>query len=169
MKTLKAYAKLNLLLDYYGKRTNGYHEVNFVNTPISLATELNIEYNQTGEIKLKSENKIPLDNNNFIHKIVSRIKEKFNLDFGIEIEIKKGKEFPGLGIGSSETAKILNELNTEFKLGLMETERAELLKDITSDGCFSIYEKPAVVRGFGEQVFPLKKIDLHGVVFVMIP
>ncbi len=165
MKTLNAYAKLNLLLDFYGKRTNGYHEVNFVNTPISLATELNVKYNDSGEIRLKSENNIPLDENNFIHKIISRIKENYSLDFGIEVEIKKGKEFAGLGIGSSETAKILNELNEKFQLKLMESERAELIKDITSDGCFSIYEKPAVVRGFGERVFPLRKIEMHGVVF----
>ncbi len=165
MKTLWAYAKLNLFLDYLGKRKDGYHEVNYVNTPISLATKLEIEYNDSGEIKLESKNNIPLDETNFIHKIITRVKENFGLDFGIKVKIEKGKEFNGLGIGSSETAKILNELNQNFNLGMTKSELCEIVKDITSDACFSLYETPAIIRGFGERVFPLKKIDFWGIVF----
>jgi len=151
--SIKAHAKLNLFLDILGKRQDGFHEVDFINCNLAMHDIITIEKIKKEEIIITSDNpKVPLDEKNFCHKIVSIIKEKYNL-CGIKIHIEKNIPFiGGLGGGSADAAATLIGLNQLFSLNLSDKEMIEIIKPITSDGCYCVVGGLCRVKGIGEKV-----------------
>ena len=47
-----ARAKLNLTLDVLSKRPDGYHDLRMIMQSVELADVLNLEYNETGELRV---------------------------------------------------------------------------------------------------------------------
>lgn len=119
---IQAPAKVNLFLEVFGKRDDGYHEVETVMCPISLFDELTFEPTEESEISLNlslptplANNKspysissawdIPADSRNLVIKAVTEIRRNLGSKQGARITLKKSiPAAAGLGGGSSDAA-----------------------------------------------------------------
>ena len=86
---LNSYAKINLFLDVLNKREDGYHNIKSVMQRVDLYDKLQISENKFGIELICDHPKIPLDERNTCHKAALLIKEKYNINTGITIKIKK--------------------------------------------------------------------------------
>ena len=157
MLTVKAYAKINLVLEVVGEYDQGYHQISAINQTIALCDVIGIK---VGEGTNPTSN-IPelLSPGN----LMFRAKEALERKLGKVLEpvsIKLQKNIPlssGLGGGSSDVAALLHLLNEGFGLRLSLPDLAEVASTISSDAPFFIYGGLAQVGGRGEEIIPLPK------------
>ncbi len=155
----KAYAKINLFLNVVNKRCDGYHDLEMVMASIDLFDLLRFKQNTTGEIIVTSDVKITKDyKNNIVYKIAEFLKEEFNIQKGVIIDIKKSIPIAaGLAGGSADGAATLRGLNRLWNLNLSLDEMAKLGLKFGADIPFCIYNKLCIARGKGEELVFLKK------------
>ncbi|RST71131.1 4-(cytidine 5'-diphospho)-2-C-methyl-D-erythritol kinase [Siminovitchia acidinfaciens] len=158
MKLLvKAPAKINLSLDVLGKREDGFHEVEMVMTTIDLADRLELTEIKEDQVAILSRNRfVPADERNLAYQAAKLLKERYQIDKGVEISINKIIPVAaGLAGGSSDAAATLRGLNDLWDLGLSLNELAELGSEIGSDVSFCVYGGTALAKGRGEKVMKL--------------
>lgn len=158
MKLLvKAPAKINLSLDVLGKRDDGFHEVEMVMTTIDLADRLELTEIKEDHVAILSRNRfVPADERNLAYQAAKLLKERYQIDKGVEISINKIIPVAaGLAGGSSDAAATLRGLNKLWDLGLTLEELAELGSEIGSDVSFCVYGGTALAKGRGEKVMKL--------------
>lgn len=155
---VKAYAKINVYLDVLSKREDGYHEMEMVMLPLELHDVIEIEsliglrdsYVTCDHVELQ-ETKY-----NLINTTVCKLRDLYH--FKQNFNIKVHKEIPisaGLGGGSSNAAATLKAFNHYLKLKLSDEEMNAIGKTIGADVPFCLYNKPALVRGIGEEITPI--------------
>lgn len=165
---VKAYAKINVYLDVLSKREDGYHEMEMVMLPLELHDVIEIEsliglrdsYVTCDHVELQ-ETKY-----NLINTTVNKLRDLYH--FKQNFNIKVHKEIPisaGLGGGSSNAAATLKAFNHYLKLKLNDDEMNAIGKTIGADVPFCLYNKPALVKGIGEEITP---ITLKHQYFVLI-
>lgn len=155
MKLLvKAPAKINLSLDVLGKRDDGYHEVEMVMTTIDLADRLELTHIKEDRVTILSRNRfVPADERNLAYQAARLLKERYQINQGVEISINKMIPVAaGLAGGSSDAAATLRGLNELWGLGLSLDKLAELGSEIGSDVSFCVYGGTALAKGRGEKV-----------------
>ena len=124
-----AHAKLNLTLDVLGRRPDGYHDLRMIMQSIDLADILELDYNDTKELRVSTDlHFLPNNEKNLAAQAALRwyeckvsqepgrwdmedLKRSFNFN-GLDITIEK--HIPvcaGLGGGSSDAAAVLRALN----------------------------------------------------------
>ncbi|KYO67283.1 4-(cytidine 5'-diphospho)-2-C-methyl-D-erythritol kinase [Thermovenabulum gondwanense] len=150
-------AKINLTLDVLYKRQDGYHEVEMIMQTISLSDRVSIRLLPEKEIRILCEAPgVPLNEENTAYKAAKLMMDKFNLDAGLEIDIKKYIPVAaGLAGGSADAAAVLMGINEIFDLKKDLGQLMELGKIIGADVPFSIMGGTAVARGIGEKLEPL--------------
>jgi 4-diphosphocytidyl-2-C-methyl-D-erythritol kinase len=152
--TLKAYAKVNLVLEVLGKRKDGYHEIASVMQTVGLYDVLTFEAAQ--EIQFSCSVPELQANNNLVWKAVSALREDTGEKAGARIGLEKKIPLAaGLGGGSSDAAAVLKGLNRLWGLGLAAEELAEIGAGIGSDVPFFIYGGTCLAQGRGEKITPL--------------
>ena len=152
---IKAHAKINLTLDILGKREDGFHELESVMQQLDLADDITIVDLPNKKITIECTG-IP-KKKNLVFKSVIFMRNKFKVEKGVKITIKKNIPVAaGLGGGSADAAAVIKGLNKLWKLGLSEEEMVDFASDIGSDVPFSIMGGVAVAKGRGEK---LHKID----------
>lgn len=151
---LKSRAKINLSIDVLGKREDGYHLVEMIMQTIDLYDLIKIKELKSNEIIVKSNSShIPLDENNIVYKAASIIKNRFNIDKGIEIFIEKNIPIAaGMAGGSSNAAAVLVGLNKIWNLNLSESELQEIGFKLGADVPYCISGKTALAEGVGEKL-----------------
>ena len=165
---VKAYAKINVYLDVLSKREDDYHEMEMVMLPLELHDVIEIEsliglrdsYVTCDHVELQ-ETKY-----NLINTTVNKLRDLYH--FKQNFNIKVHKEIPisaGLGGGSSNAAATLKAFNHYLKLKLNDDEMNAIGKTIGADVPFCLYNKPALVKGIGEEITP---ITLKHQYFVLI-
>ncbi len=115
--TLKAYAKLNLLLDILSALPNGYHDLFMVMQSVSLADEVTVETAAGSGITLTcSDPHLPTDERNLAHKAATAFFSYFGLPAqGLSIRIEKHiPKAAGLAGGSADAAAVLRALFALF-------------------------------------------------------
>lgn len=160
MYKLKSYAKLNLGLEVVGKREDGYHLLKTIFQTIDLYDEIKIKKNNYGKLRLSgNRDNIKWDSSNIISKVFLIMKEKFNIDIGFDIEVKKNIPVgSGLGGGSSNGAVILLFLNDYYKLGLNLDELVDIAVTIGADLPFFLIGGTVLAEGIGERLTELKNL-----------
>jgi len=112
-------AKLNLFLDILHKRDDGFHEVETIIVPISLADHLIFRLTYKSEVKIYCTSDTLQESENIIYKIACFLKDTYNVKHGVEIKLKKNIPLSaGLGGGSSNAAITILVLNSLWKLNL---------------------------------------------------
>ena len=158
MLILKAFAKVNLVLEVLGKRSDGYHEIVSIMQTIDLYDLLELE--PARHIKMKfSLPGIP-DHANIVFKAAQTLKDVTGCDKGVAIGLEK--HIPtgaGLGGGSSDAAAVLRGLNSLWQLGLTGEKLATIGAGLGSDVPFFIYGGTCQVEGRGERVRPLADLE----------
>ena len=160
MIILESNAKINIGLNILEKLDDGYHSLDMIMVPISLADRIFIDFkNKIGNLKISSNNKyIPTDERNIIFKIYKEFYKYTNMQ-SEEIELYLEKKIPhqaGLGGGSSNGGFFLNELNKYHNNLLTEKELILIGKKIGADIPFFIKNEPCRVRGIGEKLEIIK-------------
>jgi len=159
MQTMQvlAPAKINLSLKILGRRDDGFHEIETLISPISLADKIDIEP-QSRWIDFSCDDPtVPSGDENLVVRAAKAFFEKTKISGGVGIKLhKKIPHGAGLGGGSSDAASVLVALNKLFETKLSREELAKLGSTIGSDVCFFLFESAAVCKGRGEIVSPTK-------------
>jgi 4-diphosphocytidyl-2-C-methyl-D-erythritol kinase len=159
MKDMQFYApaKINLSLEIKDRREDGFHEIETLMAPISLADRLTItRANSNGGIKFScDDSSLPAGDDNLVVRAARLFQKSTNASEGVAILLeKKIPHGAGLGGGSSDAAATLVQLNELFETGLDQKALIDLAAQIGSDVPFFIQRSAAICRGRGEIVEP---------------
>jgi 4-diphosphocytidyl-2-C-methyl-D-erythritol kinase len=152
---LYAPAKINLSFEIKGRRQDGFHEIETLMAPISLADCLTIERGKAGTGLQFSCDDSSLSNGdeNLVVQAARLFQKATKIEGGIKITLeKKIPHGAGLGGGSSDAATTLLRLNDLFETRLDQKDLIELAAQIGSDVPFFILGSGATCRGRGEIV-----------------
>ena len=156
-------AKINLGLYITGKRPDGFHNIESVFYPIGWNDALEVTESPDASTDFGLHlSGIPISGkpeDNLLYKAYRLLKEKRALP---KIDVYLYKALPmgaGLGGGSADCAFFINQLNTQFGLGLSEEERLNIARPLGSDCAFFIKNKPVYAYEKGD-VFTDLALDL---------
>ncbi|MCL1972380.1 MAG: 4-(cytidine 5'-diphospho)-2-C-methyl-D-erythritol kinase [Endomicrobia bacterium] len=157
--TFKAPAKINLYLEITGKRPDGYHNLESIMQTVSLYDEITVE-DAPGGINLECDNKnLPSNSSNIVYKAAEAVRNRFNIQKGVKITLKK--EIPtgaGLGGGSSDAAAAIKALVKLWNIKTQKTELEQIAAKLGADVAFFLTGGTALCEGTGEIVTPLLSI-----------
>lgn len=144
-------AKLNLYLEVIGKRTDGFHDIETLMTPIELRDTLEVTPSPSGadNFEVVGE-KVPRGEDNLVLRtleLVRTVREIPPLSIRLEKQIPAGS---GLGGGSSDAAGMLAVIERLFPIAGGEEQQRQLAPLIGSDVPFFLGAGPAMARGRGE-------------------
>ena len=154
--TSEAYAKVNLTLEVFGVRGDGYHALRSLVAPISLSDTIEIEPAET----LSSDSPYPDD---LCLKAAMALRSSAAA-CGLRptsgaAAIHVTKRIPaggGLGGGSADAAAVLRSLNKMWRLGFSPEELARIGAQVGSDVPALVltqhYLSPVIMEGRGEDV-----------------
>lgn len=153
--SVKAYAKINLALNVYDRKEDGYHNIDMVTIPLDLHDIIELELLPKGyESYITSDDdSLPTDESNLSNKAFRKMKEKFHIDKNVLIHIyKRIPMCAGLGGGSADAAAVINATLKAIKLKPSQDDLISLASSIGADVSFCLYNKPARCRGIGEKL-----------------
>ena len=167
---IKAYAKINISLDIIGKREDGYHLLEMIMQAIDLYDEINIEKQKEG-ISIKCNKPyVPTDERNLAYRAAKIFMEKYNINSGVSINIKKNIPVcAGLAGGSTDGAAVLKLMNKFFNVNASDEELMELGLKLGADVPYCIKGGTALCKGIGEDVTELSGFKDKIVVLVKPP
>lgn len=160
--TVSAPAKINLMLDITGRRSDGYHTLLTIMQSISLADTVYIEPNGSGEITVDCKG-VELDSpaNNIACKAAKAFYEYAKIQC-TGMHIKIDKQIPlqaGLGGGSADGAAVLAGLNKLLGTGYSQEKLCEIGVKLGADVPFCIAGGTKICRGIGEIMSPAPPIE----------
>lgn len=160
---VKAYAKINLMLDIVNRRNDGYHDLFMIMQSVSVYDTITVTENKSKSISITCNiDDIPLNNKNIAWKAAEAFFEatkKKNKGINIDI-IKRIPHAAGLAGGSADGAAVLVALNKIYKTELSETALCRIGVKIGADVPFCITGGTLLAQGIGDilsKVKPLRK------------
>ncbi len=168
----RAPAKVNLVLEVTGKRTDGYHEIDTVLQTLELADRVVLSFGGEGGIKVSGPFAAgtPDDESNLAWRAAVALARRRGQETNFP-RISLEKNIPaagGLGGGASDAATTLRLLQSRWP-GVTEAVVQEAAAEVGSDEAFFLAGGTARARGRGEQVEPLTPLERHGVVLFIPP
>ena len=160
----KAYAKVNLALDVFNIRDNGYHDIKSIMVPLDFYDDIEIEMSDKDEFICNIE--LKYDEHNTIYKMIRLVKEKYNINDHFKITLNK--RIPaeaGLAGGTADGASTLRILNKLYNLKLNKQEIKELCVKVGADVLFNYYNTPSLVSGIGDE---LEFIDIKKDYYILL-
>src|SRR6476469_8450194 len=133
---LWAPAKINLSFEIKGRRADGFHEIETLMAPISLADRMTIERaGDDGEIRFSCDDpSLPGGDDNLVVRAAKLFRERTKITDEISLALeKKIPHGAGLGGGSSDAASALRGLDELFDAGLSRDTLLELAAVLGSD------------------------------------
>jgi 4-diphosphocytidyl-2-C-methyl-D-erythritol kinase len=169
--TIDAPAKVNLTLRVLGRRVDGFHEIETLMVPITLADRLEINLRADHDIRLTcSDPSVPSDASNLGHRAAAAFAKHSGLKFGVDIHIeKKIPHGAGLGGGSSDAAAVLVALDRLLATKMPTEELERVAATMGSDIPFFIRSQPAICRGRGEIIEPFEGLPPADILLVKPP
>lgn len=159
----KAYGKINLSLDVFAEREDGYHDIESIMAPIVFFDDLEINIRAGEDRYYCDKAHIRFDENNSIVKMIGLLREKYDLHDHYEVKLKK--KIPvraGLGGGTADAAGTLRIFKKLYDLDLKEEDIRELCLKVGADVLFNYYNVPAKVSGMGDRIEPISiRNDYH--------
>lgn len=174
--TLNAKAKINLTLEIFDKRKDGYHEMRSVMHKIGLFDVVKVSVDteraddNAGEIRVICSKPVCDEKDNLAYKaadsFMSLYYKKTGKVFACNIEIEKNiPDKAGLGGGSADCAAVLDAL-TKLLGAVSEKEKEELAASLGSDVPFMLEKyECALASGTGTT---LKKLPLMPICYCVI-
>ena len=137
---------------------------------IDLYDEINIEKQKEG-ISIKCNKPyVPTDERNLAYKAAKIFMEKYNINCGVSINIKKNIPVcAGLAGGSTDGAAVLKLMNKLFDINASDEELMELGLKLGADVPYCIKGGTALCKGIGEDVTELKGFKDKIIVLVKPP
>lgn len=148
----KANAKINLSLDVFNVREDGYHDLKSIMLPLNFYDELEIRRQEKDEY-ICNRSYIRFDESNSIIKMINAFSKKYNINDHYYVNlIKHIPVQAGLGGGTSDAASTLRILQRMYHIDMSQEEIRQLCVEVGADVMFSYYNLPAVVEGIGDIV-----------------
>ena len=122
---LKAYAKINLMLDILSRLENGYHDLYMIMQSVSLYDEIAVTKTDSKDITITcSIDSIPTDEKNIAYKAAAAFFAYTGIEnCGIAIDIKKNiPHAAGLAGGSTDGGAVIVALSKLFGANLQEKD-----------------------------------------------
>ena len=167
---LKAFSKINLLLDITGIKKNGYHSLFTVMQSVSLYDVITVEKNGSNEITVSCDTSgVPTDKSNIVYKCAEKFFEYADIkkDKGIHIHIEKNVPFgAGMGGGSGDGAAVLVALNKLFETDYSDKVLCRIGVKVGADIPFCIVGGTALALDTGAVVAPLSDFEGYHIVVV---
>ncbi len=149
-------AKLNISLEVFGKRPDGYHDIRSVMVPVSLYDEVAVEEAAEGIEVAVADPDVPADASNTCHKAARIFMETAGVPRGVRISLRKGiPTEAGLGGGSSDAAATLKGLMALTGVAPAGETLLSMAAAVGADVPFFVGGRPALVEGLGDRVTPL--------------
>jgi len=149
-------AKLNLFLQVFGKRSDGYHDIRSVMAPVSLYDEVIVEKIPEGITVECDVPGVPVDETNSCHRAASLFREWAGFTWGVKIVIRKRIPVEaGLGGGSSDAAATLKCLCALTGMQPPPALCLSMAARIGADVPFFTVGSAAVVEGYGNILTPM--------------
>lgn len=174
-------AKLNLFLEVLGKRSDGFHEIETLMTPIGLYDTLYFQNDPSGKIDFASTQvglhepagggeQLPEGSQNIVFRAVELIRHRYRAPQGARVRlIKRIPLAAGLAGGSSDAAAALVAANRSWGLNLPKSELASLAAELGSDVPFFLEPGAAICRGRGERIERVASLGALSFVVVRPP
>jgi len=150
---LQSFAKINWSLDITGVRADGYHLMDMVMQPVSLADE--IELIPASELSISTDGNPPCraDRTNLAYRAAELLRNSFHIKEGVHIFLHKNIPMgAGLGGGSADAAGVLCGLNKLWNLNLSKAALESLGLSLGADVPFCLRGGLTRTRGIGEQL-----------------
>ncbi len=148
---LNAYGKINIGLDVVGRRPDGYHEVKMVMQTVPVFDELTFTKTE-GAIVVECDNlNVPTDSKNLAYKAAAAFKEKYNIEGGVRINIKK--KIPaaaGMAGGSADAAATLKAMASLYNIEASEKDLDAIALKLGADVPFCLRKGTYLSEGVGE-------------------
>ena len=152
----KAYAKINLCLDSKHFRDDGFHELESVILPLKFHDTIDFSILPKGitdDFITCDSFSMRVSKYNLCHKMVAVLREKYQFKEHFNIKIHKNIFVQsGLGGGSADACAVFRCVIKYLKLELSDGEIKEICNKVGSDCYFQFYNKPALVKGRGDNV-----------------
>ena len=162
---LPAPAKLNLFLHVTGRRADGYHELESVFVPITLADTVTLTLREDGQVRLIDPPSGLTEENDLACRAARALQQATGTTLGVDILLTKViPQGGGLGGGSSDAATTLLGLNRLWSLGQTRDQLRAIGATIGADVPFFIFGQPAFVSGVGERLLAVSLPLNHYVV-----
>lgn len=165
-------AKINLTLEVLGRRTDGFHELDSIVTPVSLYDDLVFEHRANGELVIDCDiPEVPVDERNIVWQVAERLRGYCPDDQKPGMRCRLNKRIPaggGLGGGSSNAAAALKSLNQLWNLNLSAGYLLEMAASVGSDVPLFLQEGPVRMTGRGEHVKPVE-LNWDGWIVLLLP
>lgn len=159
--SIKAHAKINLMLDIINRRNDGYHDLFMIMQSISIYDKVTVKTNNSNSIKIKCNiDDIPLDERNIAWKAANAFFEATNKkNKGIEIDIEKRiPHAAGMAGGSADGAAVLVALNELYKTNLSKDDLCKIGVKIGADVPFCITGGTLLAQGIGDVLHKVKSL-----------
>lgn len=159
-------AKLNLSLQVFGKRPDGYHNIRSVMVPVSLYDEVTVEEASAG-IRVECDAPgVPNDASNSCHKAAALFLAWAGVPAGVRIRIRKAIPVEsGLGGGSSDAAAALKGLISLTGKQPTPDALSAMAVRVGADVPFFLPGGAALVEGIGERLTPISwNVPFHAVI-----
>jgi 4-diphosphocytidyl-2-C-methyl-D-erythritol kinase len=150
--------KINLQLSVGPLQKDGYHELATVFQSVSLFDELTLTPIESGAIEIDCGGKagVPEGRENLAYRAAELMIDRFDLDSGVAIKIKK--EIPiagGMAGGSANAGAAIVGIDSLFSLGLSRNEMEKLGAELGADVPFTISGGTAIGTGRGDRITPV--------------
>jgi len=174
-----ARAKVNLFLRVLGRRPDGYHELETLIVPITLADRLEVRAHAgSGDFRALSFslavrgeqhliNGVPNDESNLVARAAAGLAEAAGVrGFADVLLEKKIPPAAGLGGGSADAAATLLALNDLWGLGLSDESLIEVASSVGSDVPALLAGTGVLARGRGDLV---ERVDVPAYEWSIVP
>lgn len=159
--TVKAAAKINLMLDIVERLENGYHSLWMVMQSVDLYDTVTVERTGTGAIRLAcSDTRLPADESNLAFKAARAFFDATGVpNSGVSITVEKKIPFAaGLAGGSADAAAVLLALDRLFEMNLKQRVLNKIGLTLGADVPFCLQGGTMLAQNIGELLTPVPEL-----------
>ncbi|MDX1439030.1 MAG: 4-(cytidine 5'-diphospho)-2-C-methyl-D-erythritol kinase [Rubricoccaceae bacterium] len=154
--TFPAHGKINLGLQVFGRREDGFHEIETVMLPIGWRDTVSVHPSASFDFTC-SDPSLPVDDTNLVVRAAKAFSEAVGSTEAFKLNLEKVLPYgAGLGSGSSDAATTLLALNELSESRLSDSELYHIAAEIGSDVPFFLVRQACVATGRGEVLSPLR-------------
>ncbi|MBF0105968.1 MAG: 4-(cytidine 5'-diphospho)-2-C-methyl-D-erythritol kinase [Deltaproteobacteria bacterium] len=156
----KSPAKINVRLDVISNGSDGSHDLEAINAPVSIFDDIECSLTEKGiQVICENDADVPSGEENIVYGVAKEILAYSNKNVGVNIRIKKNiPSSAGMGGSSSNAATVIMGLNELLKINLSKEKLMKIGLRFGADVPFFVMGGAAVSRNHGGQLSKIKKM-----------
>lgn len=161
---ISAPAKINIGLDILHRRPDGFHDIDTIMLPISLADSLELQLAASEQFSC-SDPDLPMDADNLVIRALRLFEQESGIKTSLQVHLEKRiPSGAGLGGGSSDAVAMLRGANQLYDEPLSFDSLLKITRRLGSDIPFFLYDSPCRATGRGELLEKVNFPAFSGVV-----